>query len=67
MKILLLIGLLLLGSCTKKTKFGECVGLANKDEIKKETLVYDYNGWNIFLAFICDLLAAINLSISLMS
>lgn len=50
MTILLLT--LLATSCTKSTKHGECIGLANEDEIKVEKLNYKYSKWNIFLAVI---------------
>lgn len=41
--LILLILTTTITSCTTKNKFGECYGLANKEDIKKETLVYDYS------------------------
>jgi len=51
----LFIGLLLLStlaSCSKSTKYGECVGWANEKEIKDSKLTYEFSKWNIFLAVI---------------
>lgn len=50
--LILLILTTTITSCTTKNKFGECYGLANKEDIKKETLVYDYSTWNVFLGII---------------
>ena len=49
MKILALMTLILLASCTQTTKFGECVGI---NDTRQDNLVYKANSTNIVVGVI---------------
>jgi hypothetical protein len=44
-----LLCLICLAGCTKRTQFGDCVGLMDTEDAK---LNYDYSKWNIFVGIL---------------
>lgn len=45
--LIVLMMAMLLASCTRHTRYGECIGLSDD---KKPELVYELSYWNTFLA-----------------
>lgn len=49
MKYLIIVGLLILSSCTSKNQYGDCIGLNQKENPK---LKYQYSAGNIAVAVV---------------